>query len=99
MSSITCTETIQPLAKLPGTLKGETSDSTLLNARPISPLVIATDEEDDSHTPTKPKTVVLITVCATGLNALLASLVIITFPAIATDLSLGPELLLWYVDC
>jgi MFS family permease len=96
MSSITCTETVQPLAKLPGTLKGETSDSTLLNARPISPLVIARDE-DESHAPTKPKTVVLITVCATGLNALLASLVIITFPAIATDLRLGPELLLWYV--
>src|SRR4051812_49247191 len=65
MSSIACAETTQPLAKLPTTLKGEATDSTLLNLRPISPLVITTHEEDVSHAPKNPKTVVVITVCAT----------------------------------
>lgn len=101
MSFIASVEAVQPLAILPGILNGEPSDSTveLLNARPISPLAIETDEEDGSHASKKPKTVVAITVCATGVNSLLAGLVIITFPAIAIDLHLSPELLLWYVLC
>ncbi|KAH8695879.1 integral membrane protein [Phaeosphaeriaceae sp. PMI808] len=103
MSSATCTETIQPLETLPEALTGriqetEAQASTVLAARPISPLVVEQAGEIDSIGNTRPKTVVAITVCATGLNALLASLVIITFPTIASDLHLSTELLLWPIS-
>lgn len=68
----------------------------MLGARPISPLVVGQAGENENTGKTRPKTVVAITVCATGLNALLASIVIITLPSIAFDLHLGTELLLWY---
>ncbi|UPX15683.1 uncharacterized protein EKO05_0006124 [Ascochyta rabiei] len=95
MGSTTYAETDQSLSKLPGPLRDEPSVSTLLSARPISPLAVGTDEGNESSVQSKPVTVVVITVCATGLNALLASLVIITFPTIASDLHLSPKLQLW----
>jgi hypothetical protein len=102
MSFATFTETIQPLENLPEALTGRIQEtqaqaSTVLAARPISPLVVGQAGENESIGNTRSKTVVAITVCATGLNALLASLVIITFPTIASDLHLSTELLLWYV--
>lgn len=101
MGSATFTKTIQPPVTLPKALTGglqetEAQDSTALGARPISPLVVGQAGENENTGNTRSKIVVVITVCATGLNALLASLVVITIPSIASDLHLGRELLLWY---
>lgn len=99
MSSATCTEMIQPLETHPEALTGGTEPQAPIvpAARPISPLVVGQVGENENSRNTRSKTVVAVTICATGLNALLASLVVITFPSIASDLHFSTELLLWYV--
>jgi hypothetical protein len=98
MNSTTCIETVQAQEAHSQVLTDKVQEAlAVLHARPISPLVVGQDGESESTRKTRPKTVVVITVCATGMNALLASLVIITFPTIAIDLHMSPELLLWYV--
>ncbi|KAF2844367.1 integral membrane protein [Plenodomus tracheiphilus IPT5] len=103
MKTSTCTETVQPLETLPEAFPGriqetEAQASTVLAGRPLSPLVVGEAGENEIIRSARSKTVVAITVCATGLNALLASLVIITFPSIASDLHLSTELQLWPIS-
>lgn len=95
MGVTTCTETEYPLEPLP--VDSQVQSATALDTTPTSPLAEAEAGDDEIIGKKRPKTVAVVTVCATGLNAILSSLVIITFPKIASDLRLGPELLTWYV--
>lgn len=69
--------------------------STIPDARLINPLTIEQVGGNEDIGKTRRKTIVAITVSATGLNALLSSLVIVTFPTMASDLHMTEELLLW----
>ncbi|EOA81484.1 uncharacterized protein SETTUDRAFT_99249 [Exserohilum turcica Et28A] len=96
MGVTTCTETEYPLEPLP--VDSQVQSATALDTTPTSPLAEAEAGDDEIIGKKRPKTVAVVTVCATGLNAILSSLVIITFPKIASDLRLGPELLTWPIS-
>lgn len=97
-----CTEMSQPLETLTEALTGgiqetEAQAFTVLAVRPISPLVVGQAGENENTGNSRSKAIVAVAVCATGLNSLLHSMLIITLPTIASDLHLSTELLTWYV--
>lgn len=94
MTTLVCTETM-PEASTARAQEAGAKTSGVFAARPMTPLIVEQAGVERIGA-TRSKTVVAVTVCATGLNALLASILVITFPSIASDLHMGPELQLWY---